>query len=480
METVIDNILYINDVEAYAIDDVPTNIESVCVPLDSLDDYKELNPNIDKLKGYNYKIIKVGRDTRIEDELTIIISTETNDPVMRVMYSLGLAANPNYMTLAEGKSVVASDLEGAFRDNNEVEYFNEFKYFTNVNEVPQYFAYNATNLKEVTLPDTVTKINRNAFSCQESKVSQLRKLEGVENVERIETQALNYCFNIERLNFSANLKYIGNYNFFGCAQRNYPITFAEYSYKSLGDLSGVEEIGFNCFRNFYSPYISSLKMPNLVKLSTNIAGTIGHHFYNCSVKEIIVNENCNISIESFAQSRQMTQWGEPERLFYLEKLGSFNEVEYLPSATTTSQSDSFSVFLNDTSLKEVGDFKKLKSACYFMFANCWNLEKMGDFPELEEICSYAFENTVRIPYLYFPKVNSVKNAAFIVAAINSEGVVFNGQEVIDRTVEFGLPYEQINFESLAFKGCKKVTIICNGVELTEEQYTQLGAVKPEP
>lgn len=478
MKTVIDNILYINDVEAYVIDDVPTNIKSVCVPLDSLDDYKELNPNIEnKLKGYNYKVIKVGRDTRIEDEMTIIISTETNDPVMRVMYSKGLAANPNYMTLAEGKTVVASDLEGAFSGNTEVEYFNEFKYFTNVNEVPQYFAYNATNLKEVTLPDTVTKIKRNAFSCQESNVSQLRKLEGVENVERIETQALSYCFNIERLNFTANLKYIGNYNFFGCVERGVPITFAEYSYKSLGDLSGVEEIGFNCFRNFYSPYISSLKLPNLVKLSTNIAGTIGHHFYHCNVKEIIVNENCNISIESFAQSRRMPPWGEPERLFYLEKLGSFNEVEYLPSATT-SKSNSFKVFNNGTNLKEVGDFKKLKSACYFMFGNCWNLEKIGDFPELEEICTYAFQNTVRIPYLYFPKVNSVKKGAFIVAAINIDGLVFNGQEVIDRTVEFGLPYEQINFESLAFNNCRRTKIICNGVELTEAQYTQLGATKP--
>ena len=252
-----------------------SDVENLYVNEKQFDEWKELNPSVEQLKPFNYRVITVRDivgDTPEEDVDRVIITTESNAPIMALMYSKGFAANPNEMMLSEARAVTNSDLGNLLQDYWKSEItFNEFQYFTSITEVPERFASDST-LAEITLPPSVTTIGDAAFS-QYYEGNNFRSINGLDNVERIE----------------------------------------------------------------------------------------GSGFADCN----------------------------------------------------------------------------------------------------------------QMPYMYFPKANFVGRVAF---SGNGDREGYG----IPRTVEFGLPYEQITFDAKAFLECRMVTIICNGVELTPEQYTALGAVKPEP
>lgn len=115
---------------------------------------------------------------RIMDD-PIIISTQTNAPVMKVLWDKGVADREHSFSHGEAvKRVYAkndkNDNEPAakiFADNQEIEHFDEFKYFTGViywgNGMNRSGFWNCTNLKVLTLPRSLKNIG-NWYSYQKS------------------------------------------------------------------------------------------------------------------------------------------------------------------------------------------------------------------------------------------------------------------------------------------------------------------------
>lgn len=189
--------LYVIEKEPYQIT-ADTDANLIYVPMDSVDGYRELNPNL-PIIGYGYSTIRVNREPYL-DSLETIVTTESNAPLMSALYTKGLAANENYMTLAEAKAVTNEQLDGLLNGNSAVTSFNEFKYFTNVTKVGTSDDANAsktsapfrqaTGLKYITLPPSVKELGARAFDLCKN----VDRINGLENVTKFNHCSLQATF----------------------------------------------------------------------------------------------------------------------------------------------------------------------------------------------------------------------------------------------------------------------------------------------
>lgn len=188
--------LYVIEKEPYQIT-ADTDANIIYVPSDSVDGYRELNENL-PIVGYDYGTIRVNREPYL-DSLETIVTTESNAPLMAVLYAKGLAANENYMTLAEAKAVTNEQLDGLLNGNSAVTSFNEFKYFTNVTKVGTSDDANASKtsapfrqagLKYITLPPSVKELGARAFDLCKN----VDRINGLENVTKFNHCSLQATF----------------------------------------------------------------------------------------------------------------------------------------------------------------------------------------------------------------------------------------------------------------------------------------------
>lgn len=180
------NNLYIIEKIPYEITE-DTDVDIIYVPMDSVDGYKELNSSL-QITGYDYGTIRVGREP-FQDYLEVICTSESNAPLMTVLHTKGLAANENYMTLAEAKAVTNEQLDGLLNGNTTVTTFNEFQYFTGVTKVGSSDDVEAskttspfrmcTSLKSITLPPTVKELGARAFD----QTRNVEYINGIENIK---------------------------------------------------------------------------------------------------------------------------------------------------------------------------------------------------------------------------------------------------------------------------------------------------------
>lgn len=88
------------------------------------------------------------------------------------------------VSMEEAAAVSAADFNTKFQKNNNIVVFNEFKYFTGITNANGFaFFANCYNLEEVTLPESITHINRGCFS--NSKISSIIIPKNVESADRI-------------------------------------------------------------------------------------------------------------------------------------------------------------------------------------------------------------------------------------------------------------------------------------------------------
>lgn len=253
--------LYVIEKEPYQIT-ADTDANIIYVPMDSVDGYKELNPNL-PIIGYGYSTIRVNREPYL-DSLETIVTTESNANLMSALYTKGLAANENYMTLAEAKAVTNEQLDGLLNGNSAITSFNEFKYFTNVTKVGTSDDANAsktsapfrqaTGLKYITLPPSVKELGARAFDA----CSNVDRINGLENVTKFNhcslqsTFAVNSSMNINTLNIE-KLNGSGSFN---------NLTHSEYIIKNIVIKDGVTQILTSAFNANY--HIENITIPNTV------------------------------------------------------------------------------------------------------------------------------------------------------------------------------------------------------------------------
>lgn len=219
----------------------------------------------------------------IDPEGLIIVSSQTNAPLMAVLYSKGLAANENYMTLAEAKAVTNEQLNGLLNGNTTVINFNEFKYFTGVTKICTSDDAEAsktlspfkgcTSLKEITLPKTVHEFGARAFDLTKN----VNIINGLENVHKFAHCSLQATFgnsSTQNFDYIRVDKLSGGNNF----NNVYKATNG-YGIKKLEISEGVENIGVSAFFRIYN--LEEIKLPNNLKTIGGLTSAEGACFAGC-------------------------------------------------------------------------------------------------------------------------------------------------------------------------------------------------------
>lgn len=155
-----------------------------------------------------------------------IITTESNPAVLSVLYTNGLCANEGYMTYGEVQDVTSIDDVIPYGQNNtEIETFNEFKYFTGVTAINN---FRASNLREITLPESLTTIGNLAFY-------QMKNLEKINlnNVTSIGINTFNDCTKLQTVIFDKKVS-IGISAFGNCTN----LTSVVLTYNEMSTIAG--------------------------------------------------------------------------------------------------------------------------------------------------------------------------------------------------------------------------------------------------
>lgn len=101
---------------------------------------------------------------RIMDD-PIIISTQTNAPVMRVLWDKG-SYKENTFSASEARSKTKTYFTGLFMDNQEIEHFNEWEYFTGLTDVDygnDNGIFKRSTLKKIKVPRSIINLGRETF-----------------------------------------------------------------------------------------------------------------------------------------------------------------------------------------------------------------------------------------------------------------------------------------------------------------------------
>ena len=163
---------------------------------------------------------------------SIVITSDSNAPLMTAMYNAGLASNPDYMTKSEVEKVTT--LNGI--DFTNVVSFDEFKYFTGVTEIPNACFQKNTSLTSIICPDSLVTIGDNAFqkctnlahikigkyvttigSYAFDNCTKLTNVVIPNFVTSINERAFVYCSGLKSIKLSNSLTSISPYIFRGCS-----------------------------------------------------------------------------------------------------------------------------------------------------------------------------------------------------------------------------------------------------------------------
>lgn len=407
--------LYILDEQPQVIEK-PQDVTTIYVPTDSFNSYLEINPNMN-IKPYNYKTIKVTKP-EFYKKVAAIVTTDTNPELMALLYSKGLCANENYMTLEEAESCTNESVDLLLMANTTVKTFHEFQYFTGVTELLENFSKGATALTAITLPPTVTKLGRLClgFSGSDTGESILETVNGLENVEEIGTGCFQLCYKLKNINFTQKLKKINTIAFGRC-----------YALESVGDVSGVESLGTG--NEFYEcTHLRSLNFSN------KLTGALGGTFYRC------------------------------------EKLESVGDVSGI-----TSIENAFNRCLE---LKRLNLSSKCTSIKNYAFFYCEKLTHIGDLSGVTTLGESKYlvfgYNFALQQDLYFPKVTTINKTLF---RLNGE----TGDKFYIDTwkLSFGKTYDEMTKKGKIVSNQSgkqsevNLKIYFNGVEATPEQYATL-------
>lgn len=485
-----ENRMYILNDEPFSLS-VPEGVDTIYVPEGTAEGYKALNPTVsDYIKNYSYSNYRVTKP-EFYDDVTVIMDKTTNAPVLKVMYENGLCANENYMTLAEAKAVTNETLP-SFKGNLEITSFMEFQYFTGITETKFEMFFGCNNLERVELPKTCRKISDKfaVFSTADliaGKESKLSYVGGVENVEYVGQNAFQYCYNIKELNFTSKLKTIVKNAFSGIYTRLTKEDSRKCHLESVGDLSGVETMGdyaFQCqseLRVVNPTSVTSLgvyvfascpKLHPILNWAIIQSMSNGVFSYQSTTQQIDLYVDdfikLNAVIETVPDMPNLTSMG---IIAFQNKHVKY--VGNMPNLKTLGKG----VFNIAYNLRTVGSMESLEVLPSMTFGTCYNLQYIKDLSSLKEIGESCFSNNVRLNQ-HFPNVEKVGDKVFQFYDKENPSYEDFMEEIFDRTISFGKSYDEITWGTTPFLNNKRTTIICNGVELTEEQYSTLGATKP--
>ena len=206
-----------------------------------------------------------------------------------------------------------------------IKYFNELKYFTNLQKIRNQAFFTCSQLKQITLPDSITEIGNAAFfNCKSlqhinipNKVTKigyaafyqcesLQEITLPESLQNIQANAFCICSSLSKIIIPENTNYIGDYAFQYC--------------KKLSQIdipSKVKDISDAAFSN-----CTSLKLVNLPNTITKIGM---YAFAYCeNLQQIIIPDSVNtLSDKAFYSCRNLRSIYVSKYLYNVLQSGTF-------------------------------------------------------------------------------------------------------------------------------------------------------------
>jgi len=159
-----------------------------------------------------------------------------------------------------------------FQNNTNIEYFNEFKYFTNsqrdIDSVSSTYSFKGcTNLKEITLSPSTTILAQDAFwNC-----TSLTKINNFSNVRTLYRNALKNCSNLA---YSEGCLDLSNIRYFGTECISNTVC------NQIKFYSGAITFNSNSLYGCQAKYLIDLDLSLLTILGNNVSTNIGASFIN--------------------------------------------------------------------------------------------------------------------------------------------------------------------------------------------------------
>ncbi|MBO7419163.1 MAG: leucine-rich repeat domain-containing protein [Bacteroidaceae bacterium] len=307
--------------------------------------------------------------------------------------------------LSYAEAATVMDISELFRDNTDIESFDELQYFTGLKSIGKYAFYNCSNLTSIEIPKGVTSIKYGAFiGC-----SSLTSIVIPEGVTSIGQWAFNNCSNLVSIVIPESVTSIDNYAFIGCSRLT-----------SIVIPKGVKSIGGwtfqNCVRltNIVIPEgvtsigdyaLSGCASLNSIMIPEGVTSIGSYAFWRCSSLESIVIPESVTSIGSnaFLECSSLTSIVIPEGVTSIGGSAFMNcsklsSIEIPASVTFIGEW----AFYGCSSLTSVVIPEGLSSIGEWTFAYCSNLASIVIPESVTSIGEGAFTGCSNLTNLVIP------------------------------------------------------------------------------
>ena len=287
----------------------------------------------------------------------VIATMDTNAELIRIARrQLWIGSAATEMTKADAEKV--TDVKSAFADNTSLTSFDEFQYFTKITVLEKKNANKGlfegcTNLKSITLPPKVTKIDGFAFS----KCSSLTTVVLSETLREIGDNAFFECSSLTMITLPSAINKIGTSAFSGCKKLT-SIT------AKMTTPPTIDESVF-----YYGVYTNATLTVPAGRKSTYQSTTAWNKFLTIKEEssEAIATISTNPELIKIARAKgwisssatQMTKT-DAEKVTDISgaftkntDLKSFDEFQYFTKVTTLSKSEEGGTFQNCTALQSI-------------------------------------------------------------------------------------------------------------------------------